>query len=197
VGNNPYPVAPVRGVDGASWKYNRLRFVPFAFQVSQHAAERHFDEPNNVLKHDPSGPVSGNNSKSERPECAVICRAQSLPGARVGLAWDTGADNVCSGSSGNRGDVSIVRNSRPMFFQDPTAKRVDLREAHRFPAHPARGERKPADTGTQVEQLHGPSPSQTEAGNAGLMMALRIGGTSPCSSQWCDSIRQPSGVKNR
>jgi hypothetical protein len=33
VGHNPDSVSSVRGVDGASWKYNRLDFVAFTFQV--------------------------------------------------------------------------------------------------------------------------------------------------------------------
>lgn len=41
VGNNEDPVTDVGRTDTRSWKYNRLYFVPFSFQVSEHLFEDH------------------------------------------------------------------------------------------------------------------------------------------------------------
>lgn len=47
--DDPNPVAPMGGVDGASWNNNRPAGVAFAFQVSENSIEPQRDEASNVL----------------------------------------------------------------------------------------------------------------------------------------------------
>ncbi len=154
VGNNPNPVPPVRGVDGASWKYDRPCFVAFRFQVSQHTVERHADEASNIFKHDITRLDPSNDIESDRPECAVIFRVQLLPGATVGLAGYASREDVGADSIWNRSDVSMVRHSRPVFGQHAAGERVYFGEPDRGPPHPAGGEREAANSAAQVKVVH-------------------------------------------
>jgi hypothetical protein len=69
-------------VDGRSWKYIRLYFVPFSFQVSLHLVEYQPSIPisnsENVFAHDPTRPNLANRSKHVRPEVALILLAEPL-----------------------------------------------------------------------------------------------------------------------
>jgi hypothetical protein len=94
VGHNPDSVPSVRGIDGASWKYNRPCGVAFAFQVRKHLVEAHVDVPSNIFSNDPTGPNGSHEPMHFRPEMAVIFLAASLPGKGEGLAWVSAGNNV-------------------------------------------------------------------------------------------------------
>jgi hypothetical protein len=47
--DDPDPISPVRGIDGASWNNNRPAGVAFALQVSKNSVEPQRDEPSNVF----------------------------------------------------------------------------------------------------------------------------------------------------
>lgn len=84
--NNPYSVAPMGGLDGASWNNKRLDFVAFAFQVKYTAFELHVDEASNVFTNDPRGPCLFDNAEHFRPEIAVIILTSLEPASyRVGV----------------------------------------------------------------------------------------------------------------
>jgi hypothetical protein len=83
---DPDPVSPVVGTDGASWNKKYLLLISFAFQVSQHTVEPHIDVPSNIFCNDPSGPDLLDKSEKFRPEVTVICLAFSLPGNAKWLA---------------------------------------------------------------------------------------------------------------
>lgn len=99
--NKPGSVSLMRCVDTASWKYIRLYFVAFNFQISTHLFEdqsfRPINDSVNVLAHDPAGSNSPNNVEHRGPQVAVVfcasplsCEAERL--AR--LREPSGKDNV-------------------------------------------------------------------------------------------------------
>jgi hypothetical protein len=79
-GEDPDPVATVRGVDGDSRNNGRPCGVVERLQVSQQVVETHLDEPRHVLNQEGSGPDGGDQAAHRRPEMPVILLAQSLPG---------------------------------------------------------------------------------------------------------------------
>jgi hypothetical protein len=93
VGNDPYPVPSVRGVDGASWNNKRLHFVTFSFQVRNTLIEPHADEPINILTNTPMGLCLRYNPEHFRPERTVILLAFSLPGIGKGLTRKSSGEN--------------------------------------------------------------------------------------------------------
>jgi hypothetical protein len=92
--DNPYPISPMRGLDGASWYNKRLAGVTFCFQISKHLVERQVDDPSNVLANDPTGPGFSNNPKHFGPEITVILIASSLPGKTERLAGKSAREEV-------------------------------------------------------------------------------------------------------
>jgi hypothetical protein len=84
----------MRGADGTSRKYNRLRLVTEGFQVSKTIVECHVDEPKNVLTNDETGSDLVNNADHFRPEVTVIVLASSLPGDTKWLAREPAGDEV-------------------------------------------------------------------------------------------------------
>jgi hypothetical protein len=90
VGNKPNPVSSVGSVDGTSWKYKRLYFVPLSFQVSLHLVEYHPSIPTNkaanVFAHNPCRLNFPYCSKHFGPEMALIFFTKPLSGVAVGLA---------------------------------------------------------------------------------------------------------------
>jgi hypothetical protein len=87
--DNPNPISPMRGLDGASWYNKCLAGVVFSFQISKHLVERQVDDPSNIFANDPTGPCFSNNPKHLRPEVTVILIASSLPGKTERLAWES------------------------------------------------------------------------------------------------------------
>ena len=85
----------MRGVDGASWKYNRPCGVPFAFQLRKHIVECHVDEASNILCKHEIGSCFFNNSEHFRPEVTVILLASLLPGLTERLARKSACEEVC------------------------------------------------------------------------------------------------------
>jgi hypothetical protein len=126
VGNNPNPVAPVRGVDGASWKYKRPDFITFGFQVSQHTFEPQREVSSNVFTKKPAGPALCKKPKHFRPEPAVVCRASALPGVAGRLAGVAGGNNVNSGRMADIVDVQVLVGVGKMAAADGVAERVYL-----------------------------------------------------------------------
>jgi hypothetical protein len=85
-------------VDGASWKYKRLDFVPCSFQVSLHLVEYHPVIPTNkaayIFAHDPARANFPNCSKHMRPEVSVILFAKSFTCCAVRLAREAPGEEV-------------------------------------------------------------------------------------------------------
>jgi len=97
VGHNGTSVSLMRGVDAASWKYNRPCFVALALQVSQHSVECHVDDSSNIFANNPSRLDFLNNSEHLWPEVTVILTASALPGHTERLARESTGNNVnCS-----------------------------------------------------------------------------------------------------
>ncbi|GAA3967549.1 hypothetical protein GCM10022407_12180 [Hymenobacter antarcticus] len=126
VGNNPNPVAPVRGVDGASWKYKRPDFKTFGFQVSQHTFEAQREVSSNVLTKKPAGPALCKKPTHFRPEPTVICRASALPGIAGGLARVASGNNVNSGRVVDIVDAQVLVGVGKVLAANRVAERVYL-----------------------------------------------------------------------
>jgi hypothetical protein len=98
--NNPDPIPSVRGVDGASWNNKRLAFVALGFHLRKQVPEDHpslkTKDSRRVLKDCPCRLDFGKQSKSFRPEPAVIFFASTLPGNGGGLAGNASCEKVDS-----------------------------------------------------------------------------------------------------
>jgi hypothetical protein len=90
VGNKEDSIPFVGCAHTRSWKYIRLYFVPFSFQVSLHLVEYQpsipINKPENIFAHDPFWANFSNNSKHFWPEVAFIFFPQPFPGCGVWLA---------------------------------------------------------------------------------------------------------------
>ncbi|NKI90161.1 hypothetical protein HBN54_002761 [Hymenobacter sp. 1B] len=126
MGNKPNPVAPVRGVDGASWKYKRPDFKTFGFQVSQHTFEAQREVASNVFTNKPAGPALCKKPAHFRPEPTVIRRAPALPGIAGGLARVAGGNNVNSGRVVDIVDVQVLVGVGKVLAADGVAEWVYL-----------------------------------------------------------------------
>ncbi|MDO7848677.1 hypothetical protein Q5H92_20090 [Hymenobacter sp. M29] len=126
MGNNPNPVAPVRGVDGASWKYKRPDFKTFGFQVSKHTFEAQREVSSNVLTKKPAGPALCKKPTHFWPEPTVIFRASALPGIAGGLARVAGGNNVNLGRVVDIVDVQVLVGVGEMLATNRVAERVYL-----------------------------------------------------------------------
>jgi hypothetical protein len=135
VGNNPHPVSPVGGVEGASWNNKRPSGVAFTFQVNKHLVEAHADVPTNILKDAPRGLSCGGSqfsykSHNLRPEVAVIFLAFSLPckGKRLAGLRIPAADNINCLAGGYLFDllwcVCFVPFVVAFLAQPPNVKRL-------------------------------------------------------------------------
>src|SRR5690606_23042987 len=110
-------------VDGTSWKYIRLYFVPFSFQISLHFVEYHRSIPinkaENVLAHNPTWLNLPNDSKHFRPEVAVIFFSFSFSACTVWLTREPPCKNFDLSSVTSEicfCDVFISNRFRPIIF---------------------------------------------------------------------------------
>lgn len=159
--NKPNAVAPVRGVDTASWQYNRPAGVARAFQVRPTRVERQPDKAANVLNHDEAGPKRANQAEELRPEMSRISLALLLARDGEGLTGDASAKKVnCSKlGSGTVIDVAHMRHVRPVVLQDAGAEGVDLDVTGDFPSHPFGSETEAPDPSADLQDSHGRSPA--------------------------------------
>jgi len=72
--------------DGTSRNTKHPHFVADGFHFSEYSGEAHVSDSRRILEQRPSGPDSGQNSDSFRPEPAVVRRSALLTGSRGGLA---------------------------------------------------------------------------------------------------------------
>jgi hypothetical protein len=122
----------MRGACRASWNIKRPCGVAFAFQVSEYFVQAQFDEPNNVLSNNPSGPELPDNSKHFWPEMAgvVLGALSSCLGER--LTRESSANKVGSsfGKVEGFGIFYIIqyRYVRPVMLQHRLAIWILLHE---------------------------------------------------------------------
>ena len=144
----------MRGVDAASWKYERLDLVAFRFQISAHLLEYHpgipINNSENILAHDPSGTDLPNCCKHSRPEVAVVIGSFSFACLRERLTGEAAGENIDS-SSPNReicvSDVVVLRFMGEVEFEDTVAERVYLAGECVFPTYDFGGEIETPDAG--------------------------------------------------
>jgi hypothetical protein len=147
----------LRGIDGASWNDKRRRdLVVKTLQVSKYSVEPHIVDPKRVFKKTPIGPCLGNDSKSFRPEPAVISLASLLPGTARRLARDSCCENkpICPVSSVEISYISDDRNSRVGPSKKLSASFVILAEYLRFYAYTLTGKSETSYTGEKINMVH-------------------------------------------
>ncbi len=161
VSNNPDPIPPVRGTDGASWNNKRPDFVTLGFQFRYDTVEDHTSVPSNeatnVFTNDPSGMSFPYDAKHFRPEMAVILRASALPGCAEGLAGESSRENIgsCVFRSVECFDVAMDGGLRPMFMYYCLRKRVYLYEIMLgIRPYGIYCERGTSDAGKQIDMFH-------------------------------------------
>ena len=93
--DDPDAVAPVRGVDGASWNNNRPAGVAFAFQVSENSIEPQRDEASNVFAQEYSGSRLCNKAMQFRPEVTVVGLRALVAGDAERLAGESPGPQRC------------------------------------------------------------------------------------------------------
>jgi hypothetical protein len=124
VGNNPEPVAPVRGANGGSGYAVPPRIIPERGQVSENVSKSSTKESCDVFHDDVAGSKLANESCIFSPEAGALT---GQPGARPGkadvLAGEAAADHVHGSDhlSSQRGHVVETRHVRPMRRQQMTA----------------------------------------------------------------------------
>ena len=122
MGNNPDPVSPVRGIDGASWNNKRLDFVTFAFQVNAHLLEYHSfvpsNKPTHIFSDDPVWLDVLYDLKHVRPLIAVICRAFSSSCVAEWLAGEASCEYNDVLFFVAPSSTAQVRSSRGFCFSD-------------------------------------------------------------------------------
>ena len=147
-GDDPDPVAPVRGPDSRSRNNSAPHLVAERFQVSVYALEavRHLDDASNVLQQAPTGPEGGHNPTQFRPEIAVVVHAALDSGHTPRLAGKAAGEQVDGSARDHRvSDVIGDRHPRPVFGQHPPAPRVAFDKADRLDASgPRRRQREAA-----------------------------------------------------
>lgn len=126
VGQNPDPLALVRGPDTASRNKQRPDLITCSFQVSEHSGEAQADVVSNIFTKDPAGPQCVNKAEHLRPERTVICRAAALPGGAVGLAGVAPGNNVNWGGVVDIVNVEVLVGVGKMPAADGVAERVVL-----------------------------------------------------------------------
>ena len=142
--------------DATSWKNVRPAGVAPPLQVRKHSVETQRDVPNNIFKQAPSGPDTGNDLANVWPEVTVIRLAFSLPGMTERLARISSANKVnCREILRGKGfEVSPTRHRRPVLFEDSVAVFINFNLSFASHSGPFKAERKPADTGADVEEGH-------------------------------------------
>jgi hypothetical protein len=145
----------VRGVDGASWKYNRPCGVPFAFQLRKHIVECHLDDSSNILCKHETGSCFFNNAEHFRPEVTVILLASLLPGLTERLARKSTCEEVCPSPLGavKLPNVPDDWHSGPMSVEDFGAVLVLFTEDSGGISSPASGNCKSSDPAEEVEVI--------------------------------------------
>jgi hypothetical protein len=158
VGHHEDPVAPVRGTDACSRKYERPDGVAFTLQVSAHAVERQSDEPRHVLSNNPTGPELAHDSKHLRPEPAVIARASLEPGTGEGLAREPAREErgladpgSTEGIGGDGADIAPPRHLGPVPFENREREVGVLDLPDGAETRRLGREVKPADPGEEAE----------------------------------------------
>jgi hypothetical protein len=131
--NKPGSVSLMRCVDTASWKYIRLYFVAFNFQISTHLLEyqslRPINNSENILAHDPAGTYLMYCSKHLRPEISVIFRPFSLACNAEWLARETSGEDIDASSPRNKvciSDINILYGIGVMVVKYRTAEWINL-----------------------------------------------------------------------
>ena len=145
-GDEPYSVSSMGSVDGRSWKYIRLYFVPLSFQLSLHLVE---DQPSipinkaeNVFPHDPTRLNLSYCSKHFWPEVAFVLFPEPLSCEAVWLAWKPSSEDVNSSSPNSEicfCDVFISNSVWPIMMQDTLPELIPLAVELVTPAHPFGG----------------------------------------------------------
>jgi hypothetical protein len=157
VGNNPEPVSPVRGVNGASWNNKRPDGEAFSFQRCGNLVETEFKMSSNILGNDPSRPDVSYKSMHLRPEMSFILCAELFSGDAEGLAGVSAANKVnCSliCASVEVPDVAVDGDVGPMLAQDGLAEGIDFAEGESPQARLSEAETESADAGEEVEDMH-------------------------------------------
>ena len=130
--NNPDPMSEVRGANRDSWNIKRPCGVAFAFQISEYFVQAQFDEPNNILSNNPSGPEFPDNSKHLRPEMSGVVLGKLSTRLGEWLTRESSANKVGSGV----GEVELsgmyyviqYRYVGPVVLQNRLAERILFHE---------------------------------------------------------------------
>jgi hypothetical protein len=127
--NDEDPVPTVRRADRCSRYDIPLRIEPELGQVSENLSEPERKVTSHVLQQHPSRSQNTNGGCKMGPKMSLIVRALPSPGVGERLARVAAADDVGSfnGAPFHLGDVTEVRDVRPVPLEHRCRVRVDLR----------------------------------------------------------------------
>lgn len=149
--------------NGCSWYIKRPPGVAETLQIGKHVIESQFDDSNNVLSNNPSGPEFFDKPAIFRPEVTVIVLTQLLS---VDAEWLAGK-SACNKSnwftdvtSFQYGYVIKTGNAWPVLCQYLLAELVPLTKGNGSHAGPLGGQVKSSNAAKEGKNIHARIPAK-------------------------------------
>lgn len=160
VGNNPDPVAAMRGAQVGSRYAVPLRVIPDRGQVTQDDGESAASEDGDVLDNHEAGPKIANESGKMEPEAGPrACNTSVLAGLAEVLAGEAAADDIDGSVPSSKlgcvqlRDIVVAVNVGPMAGKNCPAVGVDFAEGDGAEAGALEAETEAADSAEEVEDI--------------------------------------------
>jgi hypothetical protein len=139
VGNNPNPVASVRGTNGESWYAMPVRIIPERGQVSENRVQPSRKQRSDVLHDEDLGSKFANEADDFGPEPRTLAsKACTRSGQTDVLAGEPAADDIDGNSIGSKSlcgklpHVPIAGDIGPVLGEDAAGEVFDFAERDRL-----------------------------------------------------------------
>lgn len=200
VGHDPDTFAALGRAALGSRKHIPARIIPERGQVAEYSSEKPGrddcaaslqmpdgklagEEPGNIFEYEYVGSKRANGSDDGRPEIALVLGGGALPGDAVGLAGESGTEDVNALDlvKVQGGGVAVDRHLGPVMREHVAAERINLTKPARHPALRLGRHVEAADAGEQgADGRH--APRCGHSGGASLARPRVSRTTSPNSS---------------
>jgi hypothetical protein len=180
-GDNPHPLATVRGSNVVSTHHERPAGVAFRFQIFEHPVSSESAEARHVLSEHPTGSHLSHDPEHLAPQpgaCGGVVRAEagSLAGKGYVLAGKSSGHKVNCSDIGppERAHVGVDRDAGPVVLEHRAAEGLDLAEGHRAEAGLLEAQAHPTDAAEQVEHGHRLGSHEGQPHRADLVSAAAM-----------------------
>lgn len=151
VGQDPEPVATLRGTKRACAETTPLRIEPHRGKVFKHMSQAFLPQSRHVFEKDKGGTAVLDDTRDQRPKPTRVCCATTGPSHRRGLAWESRSDAIhnstpCPGIKAGeiRPDRSLSQVTR-LHLEDQN------RGSRSFPLHVTDAARRASGRKTEPE----------------------------------------------